>query len=324
MIKRIGVVLLFALVLSGCGIGGDKPTATPPATATARPEPTARPTATAIAEPTAAPTSEPGGTSGDVSIPAPPNSEPYVAGEDPIVDAAITAMEAEFANQTGSGLDLQDLTFYLSNGKVDDLVTFYETEMPNNGWATGQTQDQDFGKVLAYVGKDLTTVGLVGILDLATAGAKGLIIFTTIGTPTEGGAVLPTTAPVAGGGGGTGSNANEVPAPPQGTPVVEGQNSSVDLFVSLIKPALEQSLGSNGQLDSQGTFTTPTSLKDVVSFYQTEMAALGWTELTNDTTTPGNATLAYSSGTNAAVIYISDGKDLGIDETFVLTLNLSQ
>ncbi len=279
MFKRLMLAVLLGATLSACG-GAAAPTVTPPPTATARPEPTARPTATV--EPTAAPTAEPSGAAG--SIPAPPDSTDYVAGEDPIIDAAITAMEDQFASQSGSGINLQDLTFYISTATVDDVVAFYDEEMPNNGWGTGQTQDEDFGKVMAFIGVDFETIGLIGLLDLSTTGVSdGLIVFTTIGTPEEstGGNTSPTATPKASSGGDevTPADIGDVPTPPGGELYEAGSDSITDSFLEGFTNGFKQSFdGQSGMsLVGQEEFITSATQDEIKAFYDDEMAALGWT-----------------------------------------------
>ncbi len=278
MFKRFMLIMVLGLTLGACG-GAAAPTVTPPPTATARPEPTARPTATPA--PTAAPTAEPSGAAG--SIPAPPDSTPYVAGEDPIVDAAITAMEDQFAAQSGSGINLQDLTFYISTASVDDVVAFYDEEMPNNGWGTGQTQDEEFGKVMAFIGQDFETIGLIGLLDLSTTGVSdGLIVFTTIGTPEEStGGDRPTATPEESSGGNTETpdDIGDVPAPLDGELYEAGSDSITDSFLEGFSKGFQQSFdGQSGmQLFGQEEFITTASQEEIKDFYEQEMTALGWT-----------------------------------------------
>lgn len=283
MFKRLMLALLLGATLSACG-GAAAPTVTPPATATTRPEPTARPTATTepTAKPTAEPTAEPSGAVG--TIPAPPDSTDYVAGEDPIIDAAITAMEDQFASQSGSGINLQDLTFYISTATVDDVVAFYDEEMPNNGWGTGQTQDEDFGKVMAFIGEDFETIGLIGLLDLTTTGVSdGLIVFTTIGTPEEstGGNTSPTATPAESSGGGevTPADIGDVPTPPNGKLYKAGSDSITDSFLEGFTNGFKESFdGQAGMsLVGQEEFVTSATQDELKTFYDEEMAALGWT-----------------------------------------------
>lgn len=290
MLKRMMVLLLIALTLGACGVGGGgaASTATPPPTATARPEPTARPSATPQPQPTAEPTKS-GSTGAVGSIPAPPDSTPYVKGEDPIVDTAITAMETEFANQTGTGLNLQNLTFYVSTASVADTVAFYDQEMPNNGWGAGQTQDQDFGKVMAFIGTDNQSIGLIGLLDLKTTGAAdGLIIFTTIGKPEGGsGGTLPpsgndgtaTPAGSASGSDTTPTDIVDVPAPPQSEPYTAGSDNLTDSFLEGFSRGFKQSFdGQAGlKLVGQQQFVTSAGQQDIKAFYDDEMVKLGWT-----------------------------------------------
>lgn len=311
MMKRFTLMLLVAVALAGCGIGGAQPTATPPATATARPEPTARPTATEAA---AAPTEEPS-TGGAATIPAPPESQAYEAGNDPAIDAAVTAMEQEFAKQSGSGLDLEELTFYTSEANLDDVVTFYEDEMPNNGWLTGETQDQDFGKVLAYVGSDLETVGLIGILDLSKAGSTGLIVFTTQGKSTTGGGSgavdIPTLEPLptidVGGstGGEVSSDIGDIPTPPNSQPYNEGDDVATDAFVNAFTEAFKGSFGA-GEVIGQAEFIVDGTAEDLQAFYDKEMEALGWTSAGPSGATEGQV-LSYTrvNGSDVEVALIS-------------------
>jgi hypothetical protein len=63
---------------------------------------------------------------------------------------------------------------------------------------------------------------------------------------------------------------------------------------------------------------------DVVKFYRDTMKEKGWNESTNEALPNGGASLGYDSGNNAAVLYISDGADLGIEGTFVMAINLSK
>jgi hypothetical protein len=277
MFKRLMLVLVLGVTLSACG-GGAVPTVTPPPTATARPEPTARPTATPA--PTAAPTAEPSGGAG--TIPAPPDSTGYVAGEDPIVDAAITAMETQFAEQSGSGINLQELTFYVSTASADDIVAFYNEEMPSNGWGPGQTQDEEFGKVMAFIGNDFETVGLIGLLDLSTTGVSdGLIVFTTIGTPesTTGGDSATATPEASSPGGETPDDIADVPTPPGGELYLAGSDSVTDSFLEGFSSGFKQSFdGQSGlKLVGQEEFLTTATQEEIKTFYDDEMAALGWT-----------------------------------------------
>jgi hypothetical protein len=254
-------------------------------------------------------------TGGDVSIPAPPDSEAYKAGDDPAVDAAVTAMETEFAKQSGTGLDLEDLTFYTSSSSVDDVVTFYEAEMPNNGWVTGQTQDQDFGKVLAYVASDLETVGLIGILDLEKAGASGLIVFTTQGKSTTGGSTggveVPTLEPLPtidlGGstGGETSSDLGDIPAPPNSELYTEGDDAATDAFVSAFTEAFKGSSGTTNVI-AQEEFIVDGTAAELKTFYDDEMAKLGWTSSDPGNTTEGQV-LSYTrvNGSEVEVALIS-------------------
>jgi len=116
-----------------------------------------------------------------------------------------------------------------------------------------------------------------------------------------------------------------IPPPPGGTEVKEGDDANLDLFISFVKPALEQEVAKeNGQVDKQAIYTTSTPVADVVKFYSDTMKANGWNESTNQAGADGSTSLGYDSGKNAAVIYISDGSALGIDGTFVMAINLSK
>jgi hypothetical protein len=116
-----------------------------------------------------------------------------------------------------------------------------------------------------------------------------------------------------------------IPPPPGGTEVKEGDDATMDMFIGIVKPALEQEVAKeNGQVDKQAIYTTATPVADVVKFYRDTMKEKGWTESTNQTSPDGSTSLGYDSGKNAAVLYISDGSTLGIEGTFVMAINLSK
>jgi hypothetical protein len=49
-----------------------------------------------------------------------------------------------------------------------------------------------------------------------------------------------------------------IPPPPGGTEVKEGDDANLDLFISIVKPALEQEVAKeNGQVDKQAIYTLP-------------------------------------------------------------------
>jgi hypothetical protein len=116
-----------------------------------------------------------------------------------------------------------------------------------------------------------------------------------------------------------------IPPPPGGAEVKEGDDATLDMFIGIVKPALEQEVAKeNGQVDKQAIYTTSTPVADVVKFYRDTMKEKGWTESTNQTSPDGSTSLGYDSGKNAAVLYISDGSTLGIEGTFVMAINLSK
>jgi hypothetical protein len=116
-----------------------------------------------------------------------------------------------------------------------------------------------------------------------------------------------------------------IPPPPGGTEVKKGDNAVMDVFIDAVQPELEKEVAKeDGQVDKQAVYTTTTPVADVVKFYQDTMKANGWNESTNQPTGDGGASLGYDSGKNAAVIYIGDGTPMGIEGTFVLTINLSK
>ncbi len=334
-LKRLAVLMLLALSLAACGVGGQEATPTPPATSTPRPSPTPRPTPTEAAPPTEAPapTEDTSGSTDqppleDAYIPAPDNSTPYEKGSDPVVDAAVEAMEQEFENQQQtSGLQLSPLQFYVSDASVDETVDFYNSEMPNYGWGAGQQQDEDFGKVMVFPSENVVNeIALIGILDLSKvegANLSGQIIFTTVGSLGGGTGSVDTPTAETGGstGGNTSSAGNDLPVPPGGTEVQEGEDSTVDLLISIMNPALQEAAqGENGTISSPVYYKTSATLKDITDFYRSEMQNLGWSEIEGSSQEQADsAFLLFENGDRGAMIFIFEGASMGMTDNLVLT-----
>ena len=263
------------------------------------------------------PTEIPAGTTN--IIPPPPNSETYVEGSDPVIDAAVSAMEESFAGQEGSGLDMSPIEFFVSDEDANAVADFYAEELTFYGWDTsaGQVQDQDFGKVIVYPAEDdPNTVALIGILDLATVdqSLSGLIVFTTIGTASGSGSTP----------GGT-SGVGSIPVPADATLIEKGEDAILDTLIDSLAEGLQPTLDEENMLvNNQGLYRSPSGFEDLVNFYRDEMAALGWTEDTFQEQ-EGSTVMVYTKDTtNGAMIMVMDGELLLQEQNIILILDMSQ
>lgn len=284
MFRRL-MVALMVLALAGCGIGGSNPAPTAPPTTAAKATPTEsaeateEPEATEETEPTSKPST--GGSAG--TIPAPPQSEPYVKGTDPTIDIALAAVEEQINN---GDVAFTETEFYISSATASEIEDFYDDEMPGAGFdGPKQAQDQDIGKVLGYPTSDASKVAVVGAFDLQTAGIPGLIVITTVGEPkTSGGArATPTeesgsSGGSTGGGDAIGGDLGDIPAPPNSEPYAQGADPVADIFVSTFTETVAAGFEENGAAKKgQAEFVTTDDAAAIKDFYDQEMEALGWT-----------------------------------------------
>jgi len=324
MSKRTISAILIALALSACG-GSAAPTAT--TAPTEAPAPTATEEAAA---PTEEPSTDPSGAAAE--IPAPPQSDPYVKGENEIIDAAIGGMEGEFENQEQqTGLDLEPLTYYLTEEDPQTIVDFYEGEMATYGWGTGQVEDQTFGKVLVYPSaSELTTIAMIGVLDLSTVdpSMKQSIIFTTVGRLGSGS--MPSTDPTPDTGGSTtdpmpAGDLSDIPAPPSSEEYQSGDDALTDTFMDSFEKGFAGSAGSTAVLGKQAYISTATP-EEIKTFYDDELTAAGWTSMpTGADTTGGMAgtqTLTYAnmSAGEALVIMTVDRSSMGMGDGILVII----
>lgn len=318
MLKRLSVMLLMLVSLAACG--GATATITPPPTATTAATATPRPTATTA--PTATTEASTGGPEG--TVPQPPNSEPYVKGNDPIVDAAISAMEVEFQNQLKtSGLNMQPLTYYVSQDTADNITAFYDDEMGNYGWdAPGQTQDQDFGKIQVFTA-GASKAALIGVLDLSKAAPslKGLIVFTTVAEQGSGGTAPQPTADTSGSSGST--DMIDIPLPPGAEAYKEGDDATLDLMVKTFQDSFKENLGDSSTLVGQAAFIYDGPFSDITKFYNDtlEAADSNWEQIdTGASTGTGNelATFTNFSDNKTLVVTSLSLKDLGLGDGMIV------
>ena len=114
-----------------------------------------------------------------------------------------------------------------------------------------------------------------------------------------------------------------IPAPPDGTVAVAGENMLVDTLTSAMGPALEPvAAEQNMTISTPTTYVTTAPYNDIVEFYTTAMAERGWSLETNEDQ-QGNAVLGFVAGDDGAMIVIMDGASLGTDNV-VMTINMSR
>ena len=112
-----------------------------------------------------------------------------------------------------------------------------------------------------------------------------------------------------------------IPPPPNGAEVKQGEDANIDMLMSSMDSAMQQSASENNiTVDKQTIFKSSDSTSAVVDFYKSEMKTRGWSNEQSQEQS-GMTVLTYQSGSQGAIILVMDGSMMMVDGTLVYTLN---
>lgn len=116
-------------------------------------------------------------------IPAPPNSTPYIPGQNSVLDAIAAAVsEATRGNMTATAIS--DSRTHQSADTPAVVLAFYRAEMARAGWVEEPASGVRPGVTPLLFSRDNRTVGgLVFVIDAAQVGGRGTLVVTTLAKP---------------------------------------------------------------------------------------------------------------------------------------------
>ena len=111
----------------------------------------------------------------DTTIPAPPDGNVAVAGENMLVDTLTSAMgpalEPVAAEQN---MTISTPTTYVTTAAYNDVIEFYKTQMAERGWNLETEENQQGAAILGYVSGD--NGAMIVVMDGASLGTDNVVM----------------------------------------------------------------------------------------------------------------------------------------------------
>lgn len=122
---------------------------------------------------------------GDVSVPPPPNAQPFESSGSPRIDQIIALWKnvaiEEMRKDAVKEESLVEEIFIVTDGSLEDVQNHYMA-LTQNGWWHLQRMPGLQGDVLLDGYEHGTTALVVGAIDASKFGGKGIVVYTLRGT----------------------------------------------------------------------------------------------------------------------------------------------
>ncbi len=122
---------------------------------------------------------------GDVSVPPPPNAQPFESSGSPKIDQIIEAWKSvaieEMRNDAVKEESLVEAIFIIKDGSLEDVHNHYAA-LTQEGWWHLKRMPGLQGDVLLDGYEHGTTALVIGAIDASKFGGSGIVVYTLKGT----------------------------------------------------------------------------------------------------------------------------------------------
>lgn len=191
---------------------------------------------------------------------------------------------------------------YQSAASVDEIIAFYQEEMPLRGW----TYDATVSSVLPGMSAELRFVradGEVGV-SLVTTGLSTQVVVAVSGAAADAAEAADSSGGSGSSGGGTAAQpttAAAQPAPTQPPSAATGSRQDIPLMADATN--VNEDFSNGYAL----TYSSASSVDAVFAFYQNQMPAYGWTYQ--------DAGTVLVPGTTGTIYFLKNGEEISITMT---------